>query len=185
MTVSTAVTVPSLAAADFVHHEAALLDERRLEEWLELFADDGRLWVPGRHDDGDLDPSRQVSIIYDDVRRLRARVTRLLSGKETAQDPPSRTLRAVTNLRLVGDRGEDRGHDGLVRVDSVQVIYETRGLNRTMLILPCKVHYTLRITDARHADESVPSRAGGFEIVEKRINLLEVHRHFDSLSFLL
>ncbi len=174
MTLLTSVMLPS-AFAGFVHHEAALLDERRLEEWLALFAEDGRLWVPGRHDDGELDPARQVSIIYDDVRRLRARVTRLLSGKEAAQDPPSRTIRAVTNLRLLGARdGVDSGPDGLVRVDSVQVIYETRGLAQAMLILPCKVCYTLR-----------EGEADGFEIVEKRVNLLEVHRHFDSLSFLL
>ncbi|MFN0028459.1 MAG: aromatic-ring-hydroxylating dioxygenase subunit beta [Acidimicrobiales bacterium] len=176
MTAMASVNRSVLPVADFVHHEAALLDARRLEEWLELFAQDGRLWVPGRHDDGDLDPSSQVSIIYDDVRRLRARVNRLLSGKESAQDPPSRTIRAVTNLHVGHNRdGGGGGTDGVVRVDSVQVIYETRGLAQALLILPCRVSYALRpIEDS-----------GGFQIVEKRIDLLEVHRHFDSLSFLL
>ena len=30
----------------FLYHEARLLDEQRLEEWLELFTDDATYWVP-------------------------------------------------------------------------------------------------------------------------------------------
>lgn len=156
--------------ADFVHTEAALLDGRRLEEWLTLFAPDGLLWVPGRG--GDADPDRHVSIIYDHLPQLRARVTRLLSGKETAQDPPSQTLRAVTNLRWSEDA------DALVTVDTVQVIYETRALELPLLVLPCRVRYRLR-----PADPEGPGAA--FSMVMKRIELLEVHRHFENLAFLL
>lgn len=161
------------AVADFVHREAALLDERRLEEWLALFANDGLLWVPGRA--GDADPGRHVSIIYDHLPQLRARVTRLLSGKETAQDPPSRTVRAVTNISAVPLDGD------LVAVDSVQVIYETRGLDTPLLVLPSRVRYRLCPT----ADPTGRHNAAAFAISEKRIELLEVHRHFDNLAFLL
>ncbi len=31
---------------DFVVREARLIDEHRLDEWLELFADDGIYWMP-------------------------------------------------------------------------------------------------------------------------------------------
>ena len=34
--------------AAFVVHEARLIDEGRYDEWLALFADDGRYWVPLR-----------------------------------------------------------------------------------------------------------------------------------------
>ena len=34
---------------DFLYMEAELLDERRLREWLELFTDDLRYWMPVRH----------------------------------------------------------------------------------------------------------------------------------------
>lgn len=155
---------------DFVHHEAALLDQRRLEDWLALFAPDGLLWVPGRV--GDVDPACHVSIIYDHLPQLRARVTRLLSGKETAQDPPSRTLRAVTNLRLAAER--DPG--GEVTVESVQVLYETRGVGAPLLVLPCRVTHRLRPVVAGPLD---------WAVVSKRIDLLEVERHFDNLAFLL
>jgi 3-phenylpropionate/cinnamic acid dioxygenase small subunit len=30
----------------FVYHEARLLDEQRFDEWLALFAADGRYWMP-------------------------------------------------------------------------------------------------------------------------------------------
>ncbi len=32
----------------FLYREARLLDERRFHEWLELFADDVRYWMPVR-----------------------------------------------------------------------------------------------------------------------------------------
>jgi 3-phenylpropionate/cinnamic acid dioxygenase small subunit len=31
---------------DFVAHEARLLDAERLDDWLALFTEDGRYWVP-------------------------------------------------------------------------------------------------------------------------------------------
>ena len=34
--------------ANFLYHEAEVLDERRYEEWLELLADDVRYWMPIR-----------------------------------------------------------------------------------------------------------------------------------------
>lgn len=157
-----------MTPADFVVAEAALLDERRLEEWLALFAPDGLLWVPTRPGD---DPARHVSIIYDHLPQLRARVTRLLSGKESAQDPPSATVRAVTNVVV----GPDPNDAELTAVRCVQVIYETREIERPLLVLPCRVRYRLRPED----------NAAGFTIVSKRIDLLEAHRHFDNLAFLL
>ena len=31
---------------DFVLREARLLDQQRLEDWLDLFAEDGHYWMP-------------------------------------------------------------------------------------------------------------------------------------------
>ena len=41
-----------------------MLDERRFEEWRDLFADDGYYWVPARPDQPN--PLDEVSIFYDD-----------------------------------------------------------------------------------------------------------------------
>jgi 3-phenylpropionate/cinnamic acid dioxygenase small subunit len=165
--------------AAFLHLEAELLDDRRLEEWVELFAPDGHLWVPGRA--GQADATTQVSIIYDDLPRLRARVARLLSGKEFAQDPPSATVRQVTNVRLSTPGPPD---DGLVAVSAVVVVHETRGRGAPLLTLPGRARYRLRPAEVDGAGAGPPEDAD-FRIVEKRFDLLEVGRHFETLSFLL
>lgn len=88
---------------EFLYHEAALLDERRFEDWLELFAEDAVYWIPQGDEP---DPSRTVSIAYDDRRRLHERVLRLASGFAYSQDPPSQTCHLVANPR-VSSAGED------------------------------------------------------------------------------
>jgi benzoate/toluate 1,2-dioxygenase beta subunit len=102
---------------EFLYHEAALLDERRLEEWLELYADDAIYWIP----QGDeADHMHHVSIAYDDRRRLHERVLRLASGFAFSQDPPSRTCHVVGNVRVAGEI------DGDVDVRSNLVLAEMR-----------------------------------------------------------
>jgi hypothetical protein len=50
-------------AEDFLSHEAELLDQRRFEDWLKLFTEDGIYWIPV--EDG-TDPLLEPSILYDD-----------------------------------------------------------------------------------------------------------------------
>src|SRR5260370_37545341 len=86
--------------------EAALLDEWRLEEWLELFTDDARYWVPAT----DLPEGRAgdtLGLIDDDIVRIRARVERLLSPHAAAEYPWSRTRRLVTNIRMTSLDAEE------------------------------------------------------------------------------
>jgi 3-phenylpropionate/cinnamic acid dioxygenase small subunit len=82
----------------FLTHEARLMDECRFAEWLELWTDDARYWVPCNDDD--IDPARQVSIIYDDYERLAQRVERLLSGSVLALQPRPRMRRLITNIEI-------------------------------------------------------------------------------------
>jgi benzoate/toluate 1,2-dioxygenase subunit beta len=89
----------------FLYREARLMDENAYAEWLALWADDALYWVPcgGDHHD----PVHQVSTIYDDRKRLEARIRRLLSGNAYAQAPPSRLRRVVSNIEIEESR-EDR-----------------------------------------------------------------------------
>ena len=80
----------------FLVHEARLLDERRYEDWLALFTEDGWYWVPV--EEGQASPKETVSLIYDDRRLLETRVRRLTQTKLHAQEPKSRTSRIVTNV---------------------------------------------------------------------------------------
>ena len=46
---------------DFLYHEAELLDERRYEEWLDLFTEDARYWMPMRRNVPRDEPEREFT----------------------------------------------------------------------------------------------------------------------------
>jgi 3-phenylpropionate/cinnamic acid dioxygenase small subunit len=79
-------TEPDLIA--FVRHEARLIDEQRFDEWLALFTEDGRYWMPLEM--GQTDPVLHNSLFYDDLVLLRIRIERLKSAKTYSQKPKSR-----------------------------------------------------------------------------------------------
>lgn len=82
--------------------EAARLDDRDLDGWLELFTDDATYWLPmGRED-----PRREPSLVYDNRARMEERVFRLMDTAAHAQQPPSRTQHDVTNVRVLETRGD-------------------------------------------------------------------------------
>jgi len=84
---------------DFLFHEAALLDEWRLDEWLALLTDDARYRVPS-NDARSGDPADTLFLIADDMQRLRGRVERLKDPHAHAEFPHSRTRRLITNVRV-------------------------------------------------------------------------------------
>jgi 3-phenylpropionate/cinnamic acid dioxygenase small subunit len=96
---------PALAA--FVYREARLADESRYAEWEALWdTDDALYWVP-LHPDAD--PDREVSIIYDNRRRLASRIRQLQTGVRHAQTPPSSMRRMITNLEVVERDTDNEG----------------------------------------------------------------------------
>ena len=88
----------------FYIREAWLLDERKLEEWLDLFTDDvlyfmpRRKNVPRRESHRELTPLGDLAILEEDKRYLEMRVARLDTGMAWAEDPPSRTRHLIGNL---------------------------------------------------------------------------------------
>src|SRR5437773_11572248 len=85
---------------EFLVHEAGLLDEWRLDEWLTLMAPDARYLVPPL-DAPDADHRDTLFLIADDRRTLASRVRQLLSGTNWAENSRSRTRRLITNVRLL------------------------------------------------------------------------------------
>lgn len=83
---------------DFIECEADLLDERRYDEWLALFSNDGVYWVPAAH--GQQDWTSHVSLYYDEKHTLKTRVARLKHPMIHCQDPPSATVRVLSNFKL-------------------------------------------------------------------------------------
>lgn len=89
---------------DFLYAEAALLDAWRLDDWLKLLTDDAVYNVPS-NDSPNSDSSNTLFIIADDIRRIRARVTRLKDKSAHAEFPPSRTRRMISNVRIASRNG--------------------------------------------------------------------------------
>jgi benzoate/toluate 1,2-dioxygenase beta subunit len=81
-----------------IEREARLLDQLRYEDWLKLYAPECVYWVPSTPNAGD--PRREVSVMFDDRRRLEDRVYRLRTGFAWSQAPASRTVRLVTNVEV-------------------------------------------------------------------------------------
>jgi p-cumate 2,3-dioxygenase beta subunit len=90
---------------DFLFHEAALLDEWRLNEWQELLTDDAHYLVPP-NDDLDGDYKSSLFIIADDRERIRQRIIRVLDSNCHAEYPKSRTQRLIANVRILSQEGD-------------------------------------------------------------------------------
>jgi p-cumate 2,3-dioxygenase subunit beta len=104
---------------DFLFAEAALLDEWRLQEWLELLTDDATYQVPPTDVPG-ADPGNALFIIADDILRIRSRVKQLLGKSAWAEHPRSRTRRIIGNVRILGQE------DGDIRVTANFAVYRMR-----------------------------------------------------------
>ena len=91
---------------DLLFEEAALLDEWRLEEWLEMLTDDATYQVPPT-DVPEGDARNTLFIIADDAIRIRSRVKQLLGKSAWAENPHSRTRRMISNVRVLGIEGDD------------------------------------------------------------------------------
>ena len=74
---------------DFVYAEARMLDEQRFEDWLNLFTEDARYWMPLAP--GQTDPLLHTSLLYEDKLLLRVRVERLAGARTFSQQPRSRS----------------------------------------------------------------------------------------------
>lgn len=92
-------------AATLLYQEALYLDERRWDEWLALYLQTARYWVPAWKSEGEStsDPDCEISLIYYESRAgLEDRIWRLKSGLSVASNPLRRTAHSVTNV-LVSD----------------------------------------------------------------------------------
>jgi p-cumate 2,3-dioxygenase beta subunit len=99
------VPVSRAEVEDLLYREAALLDEWRLEEWLQMLTEDAAYYVPPNdHPDGD--HLTTLFILADDIVRIRERVKRLMSPECHAEYPHSRTRRLIANVRIVGTEGD-------------------------------------------------------------------------------
>ncbi len=103
------MTVPEapelrLECETFLYHEAELLDDGKHREWLDLLTEDIQYRVPRRvtRERGaeGSDFSREGYLYREDHGTLSTRIKRLEKEYAWAENPPSRTRRLVSNVRV-------------------------------------------------------------------------------------
>nr|WP_157114895.1 3-phenylpropionate/cinnamic acid dioxygenase subunit beta [Nocardia niwae] len=140
----------------FYYTEAALLDDNRFADWLDLLADDLEYWMPVRTNR--LRRQQALSIAprgeaayYDETKdSLALRIRRFDSGMAWAEDPPSRTRHLITNVQVRHVDPEEQpgfGPDDL-SVRSAFLLYRNR-LEREQNIFAGQRTDLLRRTDGR------------------------------------
>src|SRR5215467_13313591 len=72
---------------EFVYREARLIDEKCFDEWYELFAADGRYWMPLTR--GQPPGAGHTSLFDEDKLLLRLRIERLRNPHSFSQAQPS------------------------------------------------------------------------------------------------
>ncbi|MDI1477144.1 3-phenylpropionate/cinnamic acid dioxygenase subunit beta [Polyangium sp. y55x31] len=91
---------------DFYYAEASLLDERRYSDWLALFTEDTRYWIPTRQNrmqhqmQGETSGEEGTALADDDRWALELKVRQRESAKHWCENPCSRTRHLVTNVRI-------------------------------------------------------------------------------------
>jgi p-cumate 2,3-dioxygenase beta subunit len=104
---------------DFLYEEAALLDTWQLQAWLELLTEDATYEVPST-DAPEGEARTTLFIIADNIERIRSRVKQLLGKSAWAENPPSRTRRLISNVRIREVAGET------IRVTANFAVYRMR-----------------------------------------------------------
>lgn len=150
----------------FLHLEAELLDEWRLQEWLALFTPDCRYYVPST-DVPDGDPDTHLFFVRDDYFLLGQRVEALLDGTAWAENPRSTTHRMIANVRPV------ETEPGTVTVKANALVHRSRA--DRLDCYPVRYEYTL-----------LRGGGAGFEIRYRRATLaLEQLRPAGRVSIIL
>ncbi len=112
---------------EFLYREADLLDERRFDEWLELFTEDTHYWMPMRqniprgqeHRENTSDVNG-ISWFDEGKTTLKSRVEQIKTGLHWAEEPLSRVCHLVSNVRVLKEAATE------INVGSRMLVYRNR-----------------------------------------------------------
>jgi benzoate/toluate 1,2-dioxygenase beta subunit len=144
----------------FLFHEARLLDERRFDEWLALYAPDADYWVPYAWEQAS--PLDHVSLFYETVALLRMRLDRLQGALSPLDTPQARVNHFLSNITV------QPAADGLTARAYLLFTEYRREEQRW---------FAGRATWRLRAD------AGAFRIAAKRVDLLNADQDGGHLRF--
>lgn len=147
----------------FVYHEGGLQDRHEYDAWEALWTDDGVYWIPANGDD--IDPEREMSIIYDNRSRIALRIKQLHTGRRLAQTPKSNLVRVISNIEIVSVSAAD------IAVRANAIIFESAPRRDTLW--GTRYEYVLR-------------RIGGtFRMARKKVMLVNNAKALPNLAFLI
>ena len=146
----------------FLYLEARLQDTHAYDDWEALWSDDAIYWVPANGTQ--IDPEKQMSIIYDNRSRIGIRIKQLKTGRRHTQTPRSSLARLISNVEITDRQGDD------ISVLANMIIYEENLRGQT--IWAARNEYILRDTGE------------SFQLVRKVVNFANNHRPMFTLSFL-
>lgn len=139
---------------EFIAHEARLLDQRRWDEWLSLFAEDGRYWVP-LAGAAQADRDTHNSLADEDRLLLALRIERLKNPRAHSEHPPTRCQHVLQQPSILGQDARA----GTCELHTPFIYVETRGIRQIMLAGSYR-HHLVRV-------------AGQIRIRLKRVDLLD------------
>jgi 3-phenylpropionate/cinnamic acid dioxygenase small subunit len=148
----------------FLYQEAELLDERRYEEWLDLFTDDAHYFMPMRRNVPHDEPEREFTRAGADVNwfdegkdTLTRRVKQILTGIHWAEEPPSRICHMISNVQVLAASPAGRS-PAEVTVKSRFLVYRNRVETETDFLVGKREDLLRRVN-------------GGWRIARRRIVL--------------
>jgi benzoate/toluate 1,2-dioxygenase beta subunit len=150
----------------FLFLEARLADEGDYDGWEALWTDDGVYWIPANGDD--IDPTSQMSILFDNRSRIALRVRQLKHEKRHSQNPKSRLRRILGNVEILEGDPSGAGEDAVVGANFI--VYESR--ERGTTIWGGRTEYRLRRVD------------GAWRMARKKVMLVDNDRPLATLAFI-
>jgi 3-phenylpropionate/cinnamic acid dioxygenase small subunit len=144
----------------FVKREARLIDDKRFDEWYELFAEDAHYWVPAAPRQAD--PLLHNSLAYEDKLLLKLRVERLKSDRAYSLHPEIRCLHVLQEPDV--EKRDDARGEYLLRTPFIYT--ETRGDEsqryaatawHTLVVEDAQLRIKLKRIDILNCDAALPS----------------------------
>lgn len=151
------------SAIDFVYHEARLIDEKRFDEWYELFTDDALYWMPLTREQpiGEA----HTSLFYEDKLLLKVRIERLRHPNAFSQQQPSFCQHVLQQPAII----ESAAGRCILRTP---FIYVEAQLDQQFILAGTVYHH-------------LQGAAGGWKIQMKKIELLNREAALPSIQLLL
>ena len=129
----------------FLYAEAKLLDNALFEQWLALFTEDARYWMPlaeTREAGKERSPAAgEWSLMEEDKKFLSKRYERLMTGMAHSEQPRSRTRRFITNVLV------EKCADESLLVDSNILVFQSRRDSSEQFFVGCRQDVLVRDGD--------------------------------------